>query len=76
MTTSQLKQLEKNALANNNIAKRFTNGKLAATFDTNEQAISDLKNIAFKTRGVYEELENCIMVTTPKDTVHKLYLIK
>lgn len=76
MKNSQLKQLEEKALANNTIAKLFTNAKLAATFDTNEQAISHLKNVAFKTNGIYEETAECLMVTTPKDNVHKLYLIK
>lgn len=72
---NNMENLEKSALANNSIVKLFTNDKLSRTFSTNEEAISYIKNLSFKTNGIYDHEGNTITVTTPKDNVHKLELI-
>lgn len=69
-----MKNLKENALSKTNIAKMFTNGELSRTFTDNESALSHIKNICFKTNGVYEQAGKSITVTTPKNT-HKLELI-
>lgn len=75
MKTKELKQLEENTLANNNIAKIFRNGELVRTFDTNPEAVSYLKNTAFTTKGIYEDANDTITVTTPNGNVFTVKFI-
>ena len=79
MKQSELKALELSArtkINNNQLAGIFRKsdsayngydltGELIMT-GTNEQVVSHLKNIAFKTNGVYETVGEYIVVTTPK----------